>query len=293
MHPNDAPLEDGLLERVLQRLGLSRRPSLDLAGLREVYGAWSRSVPFDNLRKLLHLADGSPGPLPGDDVLDFLEGWLRWGTGGTCWAGNGALATLLATLGFRAERRLATMLVAPNLPPNHGTVVVTLDGSPWLVDASILFGEPLLLDRDRETSVDHPARGVRCAMREDRWHVRWRALHAPNGLDCRIEERSADAAEFSARHDETRGWSPFNYQVNVRTNRGDRALGIAFGNRVEIDASGAVSLAALDHEARQRVLIQDLGFDPAFVDRVPADMPTPPPPFSRTAAARAEADQPS
>ena len=49
---------------VLARLGVER-PSLDLDGLRSVYGAWCRSVPFDNTRKLIHLGEGLDGPLPG------------------------------------------------------------------------------------------------------------------------------------------------------------------------------------------------------------------------------------
>src|SRR5262245_66212075 len=99
-----------LLERVLTQLGLSDRPAPRLHGLQTLYAAWCRKVPFDNVRKLIHLHNHYPGPLPGDDVVDFFEAWLRHGTGGTCWAGNGALQVLLASLGFAAFRGLATML---------------------------------------------------------------------------------------------------------------------------------------------------------------------------------------
>ena len=135
----------GLLHRVLDRLGLGASPRCDLDGLRLVYDAWCRSVPFDNSRKLVHVAAGDEGPLPGDDPREFLEAWLRWGTGGTCWAANGALCEVLAALGFDGERGVGTMLVAPDLPPNHGTVAVRADGRRWLLDASMLHVEPLLL----------------------------------------------------------------------------------------------------------------------------------------------------
>ena len=86
-----------------------------------VYAAWCRRVPFDNVLKRIHLASGNPDPLPGDDDTRFFESWLRFGTGGLCWAGNSALCSLLTALKFSAAWGLATMLVGPDPPPNHGT----------------------------------------------------------------------------------------------------------------------------------------------------------------------------
>lgn len=286
LHPNETPLAPALVERVLDRLGLPGRPPADLDGLHRVYAAWSQSVPFDNLRKLIHVESGDAGPLPGDRASEFLEAWLAWGCGGTCWAGNGALAMLLHTLGFEAARGVATMLVVPDLPPNHGTVIVTLDDRRWMVDASMIHGEPLLLDEDRDTAVAHPARGVRCRRIEGRWHVRWRPLHQADGMDCRLDALEADAAEYSERHDATRGWSPFNWQANARANRGDRVVGLAFGQRVEIGADGSITRTPVDHDARLRVMIDELGIAAELAERVPADRPTPPPPWSATAAAQ-------
>jgi N-hydroxyarylamine O-acetyltransferase len=136
-------LDRDLVERVLERLGFASAPGPDRAGLAAVYAAWCRRVPFDNVRKRLHVAAKDPSRLPGDDPPEFLAAWLAWGTGGTCWAGNGALCELLRALGFDAERGVATMMALPDLPPNHGTVFVSLDGARWMVDASILFAEPL------------------------------------------------------------------------------------------------------------------------------------------------------
>lgn len=279
------PLDSSLVRCVLDRLGIAP-PEPTLQGLHETYSAWSQSVPFDNSRKLIHVSAGEASPLPGDDPAEFLEAWLRWGTGGTCWAGNGALCMLLRALGFDAERGVATMLIAPGIPPNHGTVVVRADGRRWLVDASMLYGAPLELDEAGESAVDHPARGARCQRRDGLWHVRWRPLHVDDGLDCRLDHVGASAEEFRERHDATRGWSPFNYQVNARRNVGDRVVGLAFGFRVEIDAEGRMSRTEIDDAGRRRVLVEELGFHPGIVERIPGDRPTPPPPFSRTAAER-------
>src|SRR5688572_175456 len=100
------------LAPVLARLGVDR-PEPDLAGLRRVYAAWCQRVPFDNVLKLVHLAAGRAGPLPGSTADDFFRSWLAHGAGGTCWAGNGALHDLLAALGFAATRATATMLSTP------------------------------------------------------------------------------------------------------------------------------------------------------------------------------------
>lgn len=283
-HPNDLPLEPALVESVLERLGFTERPDPDLEGLRAVYAAWSRSVPFDNLRKLIHVDSGDTGPLAGDDVREFLGAWLAWGTGGTCWAGNGALCALLQALGFDAVRGIGTMMVAPDLPPNHGTVVVRMDDRRWLVDASMLHVEPLLLDDDTETGVDHPGWGVRCAKRDGKWRVRWRPLHMPDGVDCRIDLLQTDAASFCDHHEATRGWSPFNYQANARRIRDGRVTGLAFGLHVEIDASGNVTSRQVDHDGRLRVMVEDLGIHPELAERVPPEKPTPPPPWSASAA---------
>ncbi len=120
-------LPDALMERVLARLGLPRHPAPTLGTLRAISAAWCQRVPFDNVRKLILLRAGNARPLPGSSVVDSFEGWLRVGTGSTCRPGASALHALLTSLGFAATRGLGTMLVAPGLPPNHGTVLVTVE----------------------------------------------------------------------------------------------------------------------------------------------------------------------
>ena len=143
--PHAEALAPALLERVLSKLGLSEPPSPTLEGLRTLYPAWCRTVPFDNIRQLMHRRSHDPSPMPGGDATEFFEAWLGYGTGGTCWAGNGALHAVLVSLGFEAIRGMGTMHAAPEAPPTHGTVVVTCERSRYLVDASILHGAPLPL----------------------------------------------------------------------------------------------------------------------------------------------------
>jgi len=276
-------LSPQLVERVLGTLGFSYAPTTDLAGLRALYGAWCRKVPFDNLRKRIHLHQGATGPLPGATAGDFFDAWLRYRTGGTCWPGNGALCALLVALDFPARRGIATMRADLDIPPNHGTVLVDLEGSLYVVDASILHSEPLALKEREASAVDHPAWGVRCAKRQGYWCIRWRPLHAAVGIDCRIDRLTATADEFRERYEHTRDWSPFNFELNVRLLRGESVIGLALGQRVELDAGGGIRQRNLSSDERKRVLIDELGFAEDIVDQLPPDTATPPPPGSRAA----------
>jgi N-hydroxyarylamine O-acetyltransferase len=278
------PLPPQLLERVLARLGFSAPPAPDRAGLAALYAAWCRSVPFDNVRKLIHLRAGDPAPLPGDTPEDFFAGWLAHGAGGTCWAVHGALTALFSASGFDARRGIATMLVAPNLPPNHGTASVRMDGEALLVDGCMQHGEPLPLDAARETQVAHPAYGVRARPEGAKWLVRWRSPFTLDGMDCRIESLAGDAASFRSLHEQTRAWSPFNSQLFARVHRGGGVVLAARGERIRLDPGGGVSRSPLAGEARLRFLIEEVGLSEELARRVPEDVPTPPPPGSAAAA---------
>src|SRR5712691_7926635 len=133
-----------IVTRQLHVPGIQEEPD----PFRQQEEAWCRKVPFDNIRQLIHRRSHDPSPMPGGDATEFFEAWLVYGTGGTCWSGNGALHALLLSLGFEAARGLCNMLVAPDIPPNHGSVLVVYEGSRYVVDASILHSEPLRLAPD-------------------------------------------------------------------------------------------------------------------------------------------------
>ena len=263
-----------LAGQVVERLGLEAFPPPDFGGLRTLYSMWCRRVPMDNVRKRIHLHHLHTGPLPGDDATEFFEAWLRHGTGGTCWSANGALHALLQTLNFDAARGVGTMLVAPDVPPNHGSVAVRIDGARYLVDASMLHNEPLLL-APMPTAIEHPAWGVRCENRDGKWHVRWRPLNMPDGMDCRIEHLGASRAEFAERHERTRTRSGFNHALYVRLIRGDSMVGIANGERVAIDRGGVVHRTPLVDDDRIRFLVDEAGLSEEIARKLPADLPPP------------------
>ncbi len=260
-------LSPALVERVLEGLGLEAPPDISREGVEDLYAAWCRRVPFDNVRKLIHLRNGGAGSLPGDDPASFFESWLEHGTGATCWAESGAMWALLAALGFRAQRVLATITFAPDLPPNHGSTIVDIGGDRLVVDSSMLHGEPLPLCRDRETAVEHPAWGMPARFEDGKFWFVVRPLLAPLALQCRLDVIGASTEQIRERHESTRAWGPFNYALSVRINRSDSVLGIAWGERIEIDAEGE----------REAFLVDEVGLSEEIVDRIPDDLPTPPP----------------
>lgn len=170
------------------------------------------------------------------------------------------------------------MLASPNVPPNHGTVVVLLDDTRYVVDASILHGAPLRLDDHDATGIAHPAWGVECRRRDGAWFIHWRPMRRPGGMDCRLDQLAAPRGVFRTMHERTRRWSPFNYELHVRVLRGDTVVGVTKGHRVERDASGRETQAPLDGEDRITFLIDEVGVLEEIVRRLPPDRPIPPPP---------------
>jgi N-hydroxyarylamine O-acetyltransferase len=265
-------VDGDLVDAVLGRLGVAR-PSRDLDGLRTVYAAWCERVPFDNTLKLIHVAESRTGPLPGSTAEDFFGSWLELGTGGTCWAGNGALHDLLAALGFEVERTIATMLPVPVVVgPNHGSVVVHLDGERWIADASILSGTPIRIG-------DGTAQRLpRFAWLDDKPAVMWRMLRAPDGFPCRIDRIGATADEFDALHQRTAAWSPFNYMLSVRTMRSGETVGAEAGRRFAITRDDELESAPLADGERARFLVETMEIAESVARHVPLDREIPPRP---------------
>lgn len=284
MSGDEGLLSTTLVNRVLSKLEIDP-PTPDLAGLGSIYYAWCRKVPFDNSLKMIDVRNTTHGPLAGSKPDTFFENWLRFGSGGTCWSGNGGFYALLSALGFDASRGVATMLVAPDLPPNHGTVVVKIHNARYLVDASILHSEPLLLDEANppDTRAHGQAWGVRLRREGKHFKLNWLPLHMAEGLDCRIDYTPATLEDFEQRYESTRAWSPFNYELYLRLIKGDNVVGIAQGQRIEINAQGEFHVTQLNAADRLSVLVEELGIHKDLAERIPADSPTPPPPGSNTA----------
>jgi arylamine N-acetyltransferase len=163
-----------LLDRVKSKLGLPRRPSLDLAGLNKIYAAYSGHVPNDNIQKRIWLAGDKSRPVTGGEPTQFFENWLEHGTGGTCFPANGALCALLRALGFNAWRILGSvMMEGIEHDGNHGTVLVRIDDTDYLVDAQLAAFSALPLIVGRSASTGDGIHDIHAVPRGEDFDVKW------------------------------------------------------------------------------------------------------------------------
>lgn len=127
------------VEAYLRRIGLSGRPSVDLAGLTSLMDAHLRTVPFENLSVYFQRGvDVDPEHAAAKIVERRRGGW--------CFELNGAFALLLRELGFEVlVLGAAVLLDGPNRTVDHMTLEVNLD-QRYLVDVG--FGESAIVPLD-------------------------------------------------------------------------------------------------------------------------------------------------
>jgi N-hydroxyarylamine O-acetyltransferase len=126
------------LDAYFQRIGIAR-PLTSLDGLRRIIHAHTFAIPFENLDPYL-------GRMPSLLLQDVEQKLVRSGRGGYCFEQNLLLGEVLKALGFKVERRMATVLwmrgTVPDLRPTHHFLVVRCEARHWLVDAG--FGGVVL-----------------------------------------------------------------------------------------------------------------------------------------------------
>jgi N-hydroxyarylamine O-acetyltransferase len=123
------------LSKYIARIGLSKAPDLNEAGLMEVHAAQAFSIPFENFDILL----GRTISLAQDDLVSKLIHQRR---GGYCFELNSLLHLALKSLGFTVQPLLARVLYGRTEPGarTHQVLVVTISGQDWLADCG--FGGP-------------------------------------------------------------------------------------------------------------------------------------------------------
>lgn len=115
----------------LHRLGLDAPPAPDAEGLGELLAAHRRAIAFENLDIPL----GRGIRIDSEAVFDKLVARRR---GGYCFEQNRLLADMAGALGFELRTLLARVrlggLNGPEPSRTHVTLLVELDGAPWLAD---------------------------------------------------------------------------------------------------------------------------------------------------------------
>lgn len=266
-----------LVERVLTRLDLRQQPTLDLAGLNLLYGAFSGHVPFDNVQKRIWFAGPQTAPLPGGDPSEFFNNFLKHGTGGTCWPINGSLYALLRAVGFEACRIVGSVVVH-GYPQgaNHGSVVVTLDGTRYLVDAWMASFNVLPLVPGLRTSTGDGIHDIHAVPTGKGFEIiSYPGFDREHPLPFRPEPEydPVDHNFFLTRADRTRAVGFFNEALFICRHFRESILTLGRKNRIRVTANGTLTKSEVGGAERRRLLIEEFGLSEEIVEALPPDVP--------------------
>jgi len=242
-----------LMQQVRSEMGLPDTVPNDIEGLRTVYRAWCNSMTFDNIRKFISLNSGDES-LAGSDAADYFQHWLSNRSGGTCWPSANALFTLVSSFCFDARRVAGSMFDVP--PINHGSVKVRIKGNDWLVDSSMLTGEPLPLTDELDVRTDGPVR-VEIEPNENGYLIWADFPPLPEFIPCRLREDPVDLAFFHERYEASREMSPFNERLYLRRLRPE-GLTVFLGNTLFRRFGDDLEITPLNAENLCKVM-QDVG----------------------------------
>ncbi len=110
--------------------------------MEEVVRSFSR-VPWENLTKILAVAERGEGPAAMRSPEEVLRGYRLSGTGGTCFSLVATLERLLTARGYSCTFHMADMRSGRDL---HCALVVGAEGCSYLADPGYLVPEPVRLD---------------------------------------------------------------------------------------------------------------------------------------------------
>jgi arylamine N-acetyltransferase len=279
MTSTDPVLSPGLVERVLLKLGLANRPVPDLDGLNTLYTAWCGGVPFDNVRKRIWFAGDQTVPLPGGDPAEFFEYWLAHGTGATCWPTSGGMYALLHSLGFDARRIAGAMIESASYDPaGHGSVLVTLEGVDYLVDASILAFEVVPLVPGEPATAGVGIHAVNAQPIQNGFDVLWYAgwsRDAPIRFRTVGEYDPVDHSFFLESYEQSKESSSFNDVLHICRRYRKSITTIRSYKKTTVAADGTVNVSEIVEGDRTSVLVDELGISEEMAEALPPDMHVP------------------
>jgi arylamine N-acetyltransferase len=274
---SESTLAPALVERVLTELGLRERPVLDLSGLNALYAAVSAKLPFDNVQKRIWFAGPQTTPLPCGGPSEFFENWLQHGTGGTCWPLNGAMYALAHALGFDT-RRIVGSVIVEGYPrgANHGSVIVTMDGINYLVDAWMASFKVLPLMPGTSSSTGNGIHDIRAVPIESGFEIiTYPGFNREQTLPFRPEPEydPVDHALFLARYDRTKSVGFFNDAIFICRHFPSSILTMGRKSKFHLAADNTLTKTEPTEDERKKSLIEEFGLSEEIVDRLPPNVP--------------------
>lgn len=229
------PLPADLVTAYLARLGVPPGPPTAQL-LRAVHTAQVERIAYEYL-------DTYAGRPPGIDPVQAARRFVTGG-GGYCYHHNGALAALLAALGFDVRRHRGGVRGTPEQDVeaalgNHLVLTVSLAGLTWQADCGLgdLLHAPVPLRPGRF------GQGPFTYELIDLGGGRWRLVHDPaqrSFCDMTFELTPASMSAFVPRHVElsTSPTSGFTRTLHVMRREADRVEGLLGRVRYTVDSAG-------------------------------------------------------
>jgi arylamine N-acetyltransferase len=274
---SEPTLAPALLERVLTKLGLRERPTLDLSGLNALYAAVSANLPFDNFQKRIWFAGPQTTALPCGDPSEFFNNWLQHGTGGTCWPLNGAMYALAHALGFDT-RRIVGSVIVEGYPrgANHGSVVVTLDRVDYLFDGWMAAFKVLPLIPGTPSSTGHGIHDISVVPIESGFEIiSYPGFNREQPLPFRPEPEydPVDHALFLTRYDRTKSVGFFNDAIFICRHLPDSIITMGRKSKFHLAADGTLTKTEPTEAERKTSLVEEFGLSQEIVEKLPPNVP--------------------
>lgn len=260
-------LKRDICEAVLESFGYSCMPEPTLDALNAIYKAWCRRVGYDNVLKRIYIETNATGPFPVMDPNDYLEAWMKHGTSGSCWPSSEALLGVLTHIGFHVERVAGQMLECNDpMNPNHGGLVVHLDGKRYHVDPSLGAEVALELIDGEATSTGSKAFGI---WNTGDGHVWWRPGHSRRAIEIVFDLHNLSYDFFSYRYEKTKEFSLFNTTLYIRRNRDGEIITYGRGNILRVDTEGELTATPIEPKDTLPFLVEQMGLSEEIVSQVP------------------------
>jgi len=150
---------------------------------------------------------------------------------------------------------------------SHGTTIVRLEGSEWLLDSSMLTDRPVPL-ADIETATDHPVFGTTATPVAEGWLLAFPLPFAEATMPCRTIDPGAVTHDLCVeRYEVSREVSPFNHQVSTRRNDDAGVVSYGGGKRYRRTPVG-IEESDLVGAALATALVDELGMSEEIVTRL-------------------------
>jgi N-hydroxyarylamine O-acetyltransferase len=271
-----AGLSSASAEGMLERIGFKAAPPMSSWGLAEIYRAWCRSVPFDNVLRRIQICEGAEhdgARLPGWTPEEFARDYLTHGVGGPCAPAGITFESLLQTLGFATRIVLATMEDPDGESLGHVTTVVTVGDEVFLVDTVILCEAPIPMPREGSAVLPDPIHPVEVRRRCGAWRIAYASAMTRAPAVCTVTDRVVDEQAWRALYRETqasRTFRRFNGGLYIRRNVQGGVSVIYRDCHVIVDGSGRRE-RWVGQDERDDLLLGDFGLSQEIVSRLPPE----------------------